>query len=128
MRCLERNRRLAALLMCAVGSCATDVAPLPRTPSSIVADVIIRVSNQSSRDKGIFLEAGAKEHRLGIVRGHSSRSFSVPSGAGDSTSALRLEARERPYSPLRSGVFRLSPGDRVIWMLDRSGRSLAITR
>ena len=127
MRCLERNRRLMALLTCAVSACANDVAPVQRAPSSIVADVVILVTNQSSRDKGIFLEAGVNEHRLGIVRGHSSRSFSVPSDAGDSTGALRLEARERPFPTVRSGVFRLSSGERVVWMLDQTGRGLALT-
>ena len=127
MRRLERNRLLMALLTCALGACARDVAPVPRTSGSIVTDVIIQVNNAASRDKAIFLEARAQEHRLGTVRGHSSRSFSVPSGAGDSTGTLRLEARELAYPTVRSGAFRLAPGDRVVWTLDRTGRAFALT-
>ena len=128
MRCLERNRILMAVLLCAVGACATDRAPVPRASGSIVADVIIQVINQSPRDKRIVLEAGAREHHLGIVRGRSARSFSVPSGAGDSSGALRLEAREQPFPAVRSALFRMSPGDRVNWLLDRTGRGVALTR
>lgn len=126
--CLERNNLVMALLTCFASACAHDDAPPTRAPSSIVADVIIAVTNQTSQDKRIFLEAGVKEHPLGVVRGHSTRSFSVPSGAGDSTSDLRLQARQHPFAPVRSGVFRLSSGDRVAWLLDRNGRGRAVTR
>ena len=128
IRSLERKNLLMALVACALGACAGDEPRAPEPPRYIVTGVAIYVTNQTSRDKGIFLHAGAKEHRLGVVRGHSSRSFSVPSGEGDSTSDLHLEAREQRAAAVRSGVFRLSSGDRVNWMLDKDGRGLAVTR
>ena len=128
MRCLERNMLAMELFACSMTACAREEAPVPQAARYIVADVLIAVTNQTSRDKRIFLEAGSNEHGLGIVHGHSSRSFSVPGGAGDSTSDLRLEARELRAAAIRSGTFRLSSGDRVVWMLDSNGRGHAVTR
>jgi hypothetical protein len=128
MRCLERNTLVMGLFACSVIACAREEPPAPRAARYIVADIIIAITNQTSRDKSIFLEAGSGEHRLGIVPGHSTRSFSVPRGAGDTTSDLRLEARELRTAAIRSGTFRLSSGDRVVWMLDSTGRGRAVTR
>ena len=100
----------------------------PPAPRPIVADVIISVANETLREKRIFLEAGQVEHVLGVFPPNSSRSFSVPSSAGDSTSELKLEARARAASSVRSAAFMLSSGKRVVWTLDKSGHGLLVTR
>ena len=128
----ERNLMVVALLAGGVPACAPDERPQPpqaQQARNIIADVIVLVTNQTPREKRIYLEAGAIEHPLGVVPAHSSRSFSVPSGTADSASALQLEAREaRGASGIRSGGFRLSSGQRVIWTLDDAGRSAVVTR
>ena len=128
MRYLKRNLLAMGLFACSVTSCAREEPPAPRAARYIVADMIIAITNQTSREKSIFLEAGSKVHRLGIVPGHATRTFSVPRGAGDTTNHLQLEAREQRTAGIRSGTFRLSSGDRVVWMLDSTGRARAVTR
>ena len=73
IRPLERKNLAMALLACALGASAGDEPREPEPPRHIVTDVAFYVTNQTSRDKGTFLHAGAKEHRLGVVRGHSRR-------------------------------------------------------
>ena len=131
MHSCERNRILMALYVGLAGAsaCARDEPPVPRAPLSIVADEIISVANETSNEKRIVLKGGTVEHTLGVVTGHSSRSFPMPSGLGDSTSALQLEARERRATTgLRSTTFLISSGKRVVWTLDKSGHGLLVTR
>jgi hypothetical protein len=110
-------------------ACTRDERQQPNASHYIVSDVIVAVTNQTSREKRIFLEVGKVEYSLGSVDGRSSRSFSMPSSAGDSTSELQLEARERRSpSGIRSGGFRVSSGQRVVWTLDQSGRGIVTTR
>ncbi len=134
--CILPRRRSGACLTMRVmvvtvvlTACANDEQPAPAVPQSIVADVIVAVTNQTSREQSIVLDVGAIEHSLGAVPSRSSRSFSLPSSAGDSTSELQLEARERrATSGLRSGVFHVSSGQRVVWTLDSRGRGVLVTR
>ena len=110
-------------------ACSADTrSEQPPAPHYIVADVIISVANETPRDKRIFLEAGPVEHILGDVPANSSRSFSVPGSAGDSTSELQLEARARAASNIRSAAFMLSSGKRVVWTLDKTGHGLLVSR
>ena len=112
-----------------LSACVQDERPAPAVPQSIVADVIVAVTNQTSMEKSIVLDVGAIEHSLGAVPGGSSRSFSLPSSAGDSTSDLQLEARVGRAAPgLRSPVFRVSSGQRVVWTLVEGGRGVLVTR
>ena len=124
-----RNRTRGALLFLAsaVMSCTTRDPPAKR-PGSVIADVIVSVSNETRSTQEVTLEAGASMHPLGVVRGQSSRAFSVPGVAGDSTRDLELVARRRSVASVRSGVFRLSPGNRAIRTLKETERSLRITR
>ena len=129
IRCWECKTNVLALVAGSLIACAPDARPeRSATPRYIVADIIISVANQTPRDKRIFLEAGPVEHMLGDVPANSSRSFSVPSGAGDSTNQLQLEARARATSKLRSSAFVLSSGKRVVWTLDKGGHELLVTR
>jgi hypothetical protein len=129
MRCWERKTNMLALLAGILAACSPDArSEQPPAPRYIVADVIISVANETPRDKRIFLEAGPMEHILGDVPANSSRSFSLPSSAGDSTSELQLEARARATSNIRSSAFMLSSGKRVVWTLDKSGHGLLVTR
>jgi hypothetical protein len=131
MHSCERNKILIALCVggALLASCARDAPPPPRASVSIVADEIISVANDTPDEKRIVLTGGAVEHTLGVVTGHSSRSFPMPSGLADSTSVLQLEARERRETTgLRSTVFLISSGKRVVWTLDKSGHGLLVTR
>jgi hypothetical protein len=129
MRALERNTILMTVLCMPLANCARGEPEPARGSQSIVADVLISVANQTPREKHIFLQGSAIEHTLGVVPGNSSRSFSVPSAAGDSTSELRLEAREpRQAAGLRSSVFLLSSGKRVVWTLNEAGQGLLVNR
>jgi hypothetical protein len=111
-----------------LSGCATDEPREPPASQSIVADVIIAVDNRSWRPMLIYVEAGQAEHSLGSVPGRSSRSFSLPSGAGDSTTNLQLEARERGAGArVRSQPFRVSSGQRISWTLQRSGTGTMTT-
>ena len=88
----------------------------------IIADVVVTVSSRMSREKQIYLSSGQGRLPLGAVARSSSRSFSVPSGAADSTAALRMEADDARGSRLnRSDFFHLASGQRAIWMIDGSG-------
>ena len=129
MRCWECKTNVLALLAGSLIACSPDARPeRSAAPRYIVADIIISVANQTPRDERIFLEAGPVEHMLGDVPANSLRSFSVPSGAGDSTSQLQLEARARATSKLRSSAFMLSSGKRVVWTLDKGGHELLVSR
>ena len=122
--------RLAAIL--AVGSCAPAASSAPDSAQQhrdIVADVIVSVTNQTSREQQIYLLAGAAAHPLGAVPGQASRSFSVPSDAGDSTTTLWMEARQqRAPRSLRSDSFHLSPGQRAVWTVAERGRGVLTMR
>jgi hypothetical protein len=121
-RIAARRTLRAVLLASLLSGCAPDDEREPPASRSIVADVIIAVDNRSWRPMSIYVEAGQTEHSLGAVPGRSSRSFSLPSGAGDSTTDLQLEARERHAGArVRSRVFRVSSGQRISWTLQRSG-------
>jgi hypothetical protein len=123
------SRRIGRLISLAIlaSACGTDDRREPPPSRSIVADVILTIENRRSQAALIYLEAGTFRDSLGVVPRRSSRSFSLPSGAGDSTNALRLEARERRTVPgLRSEAFHLSSGHQVVWTLDRS-RTTAVT-
>ena len=95
----------------------------------IIADVVVTVANRTSREKRIYLTAGQARHALGTVTGRSSRSFSVPSSAGDSTTALRMEADDARGSRLnRSDIFHLVSGQRAIWTIDGGTRGVLTMR
>lgn len=118
-----------AILAAVISACAGHDQTVPPASRSIVADVIISVDNRSPRPKLIYLDAGRAEHSLGPVPARSSRSFSLPSAAGDSTADLRLEARDRRGGTLeRSPAFRVSSGQRVRWELDQYGSGSVLTR
>lgn len=125
----ERNRIVIALAALFIAACAGDKPQAPRASRPIVVDAVISVANESQQDAHIFLQAKAREHALGVVPARSSRSFSVPSAAGDSTTELQLEARAHRASPgLRSKVFLLSSGRRVVWTLGTTGGDVLVSR
>jgi len=70
-----------------IAACARDEPPASRASLSIVADEIISVANETPNEKRIVLKGGTVEHILGVVTGHSSRSFPMPSGLGDAANA-----------------------------------------
>ena len=113
--------RIALVAGLAYACAATEDTQKSRASRSIVADVILTVDNRTSRAVVIYLEADTLHDSLGVVPRRASRSFALPSAAGDSTSALRLEARDRRDTPgIRSDVFRAAPGHQVVWTLDRT--------
>ena len=85
-----------------------------------MTDVILTVDNRTPKPLRVYLESGARSDSLGSVPRQSIRSFSVPSGVGDSTE-LHLRALA-PGSPtgIRSQAFHLVRGDQVVWTLDRA--------
>ena len=94
----------------------TDTAP----SRSIRTDVVLTVENEEARPFVIYLRSDAWTDSLGQVQGHATRSFSVPSRAADSVSALRLEARERrDLSIVRSHPVTLRSGHQIVWKLYR---------
>ena len=104
-----------------VASCTADARHEPAPPRSIVTDVIVTIDNRTSHSASIYIASGAWSDSLGAVPGRSSRSFSVPSRAGDATSALRLRARAgRTSGTLQSSEFFLTSGHQVIWTLDET--------
>ena len=124
-----RFNRPAAIACTLLFACSNDRPRETHTPRSIVADVIVAVSNETAHDKHIVLEVGTVEHALGDVPSHSSRSFSLPSSAGDSTSELVLEARQgRDTTGLRSGIFHISSGQRVVWTLNGREHGALVAR
>ena len=128
-RIAARRTLLAVITASLISGCAPDDQREPPAPQSIVADVIIAVDNRGWRPMLIYVEAGQTEHSLGAVPGRSSRSFSLPSGAGDSTADLQLEARERGAGArVRSQPFRVASGQRISWTLQRSGTGTLTTR
>jgi hypothetical protein len=110
------------LLMSASGGACSAGSPSPppahASGRQIIADVIVTVINRTGRAAHIILVAGVNRHSLGIVERRASRSFSVPSDAGDSTNALRMEARSAGTSAVRrSNIFHLASGQRAIWTI-----------
>ena len=129
MRVGERNTVLIAIIGVVTVACARGEPEASRPSRSIVADVVISVANQTPDEKHIFLEARAQQHALGVVPARSSRSFSVPSTAGDSATELRLEARADRNAPgIRSTVFVLASGRRVVWTLEAAGGGVLANR
>ena len=133
--CLRRKlahvRRALRVVVAAsvLPACASNEPHESPGPRYIVADVIVSVDNRTSRPMFIYVEAGAMQHVLGEIPKEASRSFSLPSGAGDSTSALQLEAREHRTTPgVRSDTFHVTSGQRVSWTLARDGSSAVTTR
>ena len=116
----------------ALAACAPATPALPDSTAQnrdIVADVIVSVNNHTASEQQIFLLTNAVAHALGAVRGQASRSFSVPSDAGDSTTKLWMEARlQRDRGHSRSDSFHLSPGQRAIWTITDSGRGVLTMR
>jgi len=122
---LSRIRLVA--VVCLLSSCTTETHREPRVSRSIVADVILTIDNRTSRAVMIVLEAGTTRDSLGVVLSRSSRSFSMPSTASDSTLLLRFEARENHTGRgFRSEAFRLSSGHQAVWVIDRT-RNDAVT-
>jgi hypothetical protein len=110
-------------------ACTTNDPRESHVSRSVVVDVIVSVDNQTSRPMTIYLDAGAMHDSLGVVLARSTRSFSLPSGASDSTNVLTLEARERwRGSGVRSGEFRLTPGHQVVWTLEKAGTTSVTMR
>jgi len=109
---------LATLLL----ACDTPARPDTRAPQLIVADVIVSVTNRSSREMQIYVGSATQEHSLGPVPGRSFRSFSLPSGLGDSTKPLYFEARARRHlNGIRSDPFSVSAGEQVLWVVGERG-------
>ena len=115
-----------------VSACSRDKSRQPQALAAsheIIADVIVTVTNHTSRMKQVYLSAGQTRHTLGAVPERASRSFSVPSGAGDSTIALYMEANETGSSRLqRSDAFHLASGQRAIWTIDGNGTGVLTMR
>lgn len=98
-------------------------------PHFVVADVIVSVTNQTPRALEIYLGTAALEEALGPVPGRASRSFSLPSGLGDSKGPLHFEARgRRVVAGIRSDTFSISPGERVLWTVGEGGKGTVTKR
>jgi hypothetical protein len=108
--------------------CVADQRTEAPPPRSIRTDVVLTVENDESRPFVIYLRSDAWTDSLGQVQAHATRSFSVPSRAADSVSALRLEARERRnLSIVRSHPVTLRSGHQIVWKLRRvSGSELTL--
>jgi hypothetical protein len=112
-----------------LAACTADGQHEPRASRPIVADVILTIDNRTARGVVIYIEAGNTRDSLGVVPRRSSRSFPLPSAVGDSTSALRLEARAgRAAADLRSDVFHVSSGHQVVWTIDRNRHGTVVMR
>lgn len=108
-------------------ACTTDNRRESASARYIVADVVVSIDNRTPRQAIIYLRADTAEYLLGSVAHNSSHAFSLPSSAGDSTTALWLEARAiEPGSSVQSRPFRLSSGHQVSWTLDGT-RTGAVT-
>jgi hypothetical protein len=104
-----------------VVACGGEPAREPPKPRSIVTDVILVVDNRTPDARWIYLRSGNQADSLGEVPHRSARSFSLPSSASDSTTALQLEARSRrAVAGVRSPAFHLSSGHQVVWTLEPS--------
>jgi hypothetical protein len=118
-RPIARHAIRSLMIAAVVVACAPDLSHESRPSRSIVTDVIVTVENRTSQPSLIYLQFGDRSDSLGEVPRRSARSFSLPSSAGDSTTALQLEARHDPIVPgARSPSFHLSPGHQVIWTVD----------
>jgi hypothetical protein len=116
------------MLVGSVVACSTDRDLEARPPRSIVTDVILTIDNQTSRPLVIYLESGTRWDSLGVVPRRANRSFALPSGASDSTSVLRLEARERRTVAVRSQTFQVWSAQQVVWTLDPTRRGTMTMR
>lgn len=125
-------RPVAAVLFILCVGCTREPAQAATSTvasRSIVADLIVSVTNATSRSQHIALAVGPSELALGDVEGHASRSFSVPSAGGDSTVLLFMTARARPADdPTRSAGFHLVFGQRAVWILSANGRGALTIR
>ena len=113
------------LVLIALVGCKSAPPPTAGPPHFVVADVIVSVRNQSGRDIQVSLASATGDHPLGPVPGGSSRSFSLPSGLGESAGDLRFEARDR-RGAFRSNPFSLSAGQKVVWTIDERGSGAVI--
>ena len=110
---------------CSRGERAVNAAPASK---SIMTDVVLTVDNRMPSLLIVYLESAGRIDSLGTVARGMTRSFSVPSGIGDSSTVLYLRARNRASAPgIRSQAFHLAPGEQVLWTVDRS-RSVVSTR
>jgi hypothetical protein len=130
--CIGRSSRFVLQLMtlsALLAGCERAPQQVAGASRSVVADVIVSVSNQSSGRMLVYLKAGSTEHSLGMVPERSSRSFSLPSGLDASMGALLFEAREPHASTgVRSSVFGVSAGQQVLWTFDKGGSGAVIIR
>lgn len=113
-----RSWFLATMLL--VACSAGEQRPPPTPPSrSIVADVILTVENRMPRPLLVYLASSARSDSLGPVARGTTRSFSMPSLAGDSSTMLHLEARtDRSKAGILSQAFYIAAGQQVVWTLD----------
>jgi hypothetical protein len=125
---MRSMKRMSALVWGIAGfsalvlSCSRARPPEAAAAHFVVADVIVSVTNQSPRELQIYVGTAALEHSLGRVPGRSSRSFSLPSGLGDSTGPLHFEARgRRDGISVRSDTFSVAAGQQVLWAIGESG-------
>lgn len=115
---------LLAATFAIVSGCAAEKRTEAVPPRSILTDVVLTVENEETRPVVIYLRSDGWTDSLGQVPGGATRSFSVPSRAADSASALRLEARQRrDLAIVRSHPLTLASGHQVVWKLHRSGGS-----
>jgi hypothetical protein len=95
---------------------------------TVVADVILSVTNHTPRRMIIYLHAGSAEDSLGVVAERSSRSFTLPSGRGGEDT-LAFEARTaRSSAGIRSQPFAVAAGQQVLWTFDERGSKQVMTR
>lgn len=124
---LFRVIAIPVVMSCTPAAPAVPDSAAPRR--DIVADMIVSVTNHTTREQQIYLLTKAVAHALGVVPGQTSRSFSVPSDAGDSTTTLWMEVRpSRSRGRSRSDGFHLSPGQRAVWTLTDSGHDVLTLR
>jgi hypothetical protein len=80
------------------------------------------MKNQTAGALLIYVETDRLADVLGEVSRKSQRSFSIPSAIARSADELYLEARDSENRSVHvSSRFKLSPGIRVVWTIDRTG-------
>jgi hypothetical protein len=121
----RRHLALQALMWSIAFACAQDDRGEATVARPVVADAVILVKNQTAGALLIYVETDRLADVLGEVSRKSQRSFSIPSAIARSADELYLEARDSENRSVHvSSRFKLSPGIRVVWTIDRTGAAV----
>ena len=125
-----RKRKLlrsAGLVLCVVlTGCESETGLRPPPQHSVVTDVILTVSNRSSRAVLVSLESDTLRYVLGDVAKRASRSFSLPSQLGVSPPMLHLMAMGDGVLLARSLGFQVRRGEKIVWTFEGQGQGTVV--